>query len=501
MDKRCQSRDHAATATFDAAIIGGGVVGACLYHHLCARGHRVLLVDRGDFACGSSQSSGMLVWGGLLYLRNFDLPAVFRFSRARDALIETKRDWVRPKTLRYIPAGDGNPPKQVVLAGLYLYWLMGLFNRRAPAEEKDFGEQALIRHLAGRHALVYEEGALEHSDARFVLHWITPHQSPEQVPLNYCAVTGGEYAKGERLWHLQLQDTLAGNEFTARARTVINCAGPWADDVNRLFGIRTPCRHVFSKGVYIGLRRPDAHQALLVFEMGQHNDVLTYMPWGPVSLWGPTETRLDDLARGYRADAEDVTFLLEHANRNLGSAVAKDDIVSLRCGVRPLVVPNSFAKDVYPLEIPRGHRIVADARRPWISFFGGKLTNCVDVAAAIYARLPKDRFAPPRMNGVARDAAGTIELTTWPGVDEPVPSARWCAQHEFCCTPADYLRRRTNIAQWLPREGLGRHDEHLPEIERIALDLSGGDAALAAQQVAGYRQSVAANFDEVIASV
>jgi glycerol-3-phosphate dehydrogenase len=501
MDMRCQFRDHAATATFDAAIIGGGVVGACLYHHLCERGHRVLLVDRSDFAGGSSQSSGMLVWGGLLYLRNFDLPAVFRFSRARDALIETKHDWVRPKTMRYIPAGADGSARHVVHFGLYLYWLMGMFHRRQPAEERDFGERELIRDPAGRPALVYEEGALEHSDARFVLHWITPHQSPEQVPLNYCAVAGGEYAEGERLWHLQLQDTLAGNEFTARARTVINCAGPWADDVNRLFGIRTPCRHVFSKGVYIGMRRPDAHQALLVFEMGEHGDVLTYMPWGPVSLWGPTETRIDDLAQGYRADAADVSFLLEHANRNLDSAIARDDIVSLRSGVRPLVVPNDFDKDVYPLEISRGHRIVADAHRPWVSFFGGKLTDCVEAAAAIYARLPKSRFAPPRMNGVAHDAIGAIELTTWPGVDEPVPSARWCAQHEFCRTPADYLRRRTNIAQWLPREGLGRNDEHLPEIERIALDLSGGDAALAAQQVASYRRSVAENFDEVIASV
>jgi glycerol-3-phosphate dehydrogenase len=499
MDMRSQFRDHAATTTFDAAIIGGGVGGACLYHHLCARGHRVLLLDRGDFACGSSQSSGMLVWGGLLYLRNFDLAAVFRFSRARDALIETQRDWVRPKTMRYIPADRGGPARQVVLAGLYLYWLMGLFHRRAPAQEKNFAEQKLIRHQAGRHALVYEEGALEHSDARFVLHWIMPHQSPEQVPLNYCAVAGGEYAKSDGLWRLRLEDMLTGHEFAARARTVINCAGPWVDEVNRLFGIRTPCRHLFSKGVYIGLRRPQAHQALLVFEMGRHGDVLTYMPWGPVSLWGPTETRIEDLEQ-YRADPADLAFLIEHANRNLDSAISRDDIVSLRCGVRPLVVPNSFARDVYPLEIPRNHRIVVDRHRPWVSFFGGKLTNCVDIAAAIYARLPRDRLAPPRMNGVAHGAGADVEWTRFPGLDEPVPSARWCARHEFCRTLADYLRRRTNIAQWLPREGLGRHDEHLPEIERIALDLSGGDAACAARQVADYRRSVAENFDQVIAN-
>ena len=63
-------------ADFDVAILGGGVNGACLYDTLCRHRYKVLLIERGDFASGSSQSSGMMVWGGLLYLKNFDFSTV-----------------------------------------------------------------------------------------------------------------------------------------------------------------------------------------------------------------------------------------------------------------------------------------------------------------------------------------------------------------------------------------------------------------------------------------
>ena len=490
--------DEAQTTEFDVAIIGGGIAGASLYHYLCQRGHRVLLVDKGDFAAASSQSSGMLVWGGLLYLRNLDFRAVLDFSRARDALIRSRSGWVRPEAMRYIPAEHNGRNKHLMQAALYLYWGMGAFNRRAPSHERNFAERSLLRVKDNVDSLRYEEGMLRDSDARFVLHWITPHQLDGQVPLNYCAVTGGAYNDADETWALMLRDTLDSREVTARARVVVNCSGVWTDEVNQTFGINTPVRHLLSKGVYIGVRRPPEHHSPLIFEMGEHGDVLTLLPWGPVSLWGPTETLVNDIGEGFRPNGEDLAFLLEHAQRNLERPLQRNDIVSLRCGIRPLVVPTSFHKNVYPLDISRRHRIVVDHRRPWISFFGGKLTNCVDVAAQIYASIPRRCLRPPRLNGVAHDVGGDLEMTAFPGLEQAVPSARWCAQHEFCHTLTDYLRRRTNISQWVPREGLGVRDEHLPELERIALDLVGGDRARAAREVSAYRNSVVEGFDRVV---
>ncbi|MEJ2397464.1 MAG: FAD-dependent oxidoreductase [Gammaproteobacteria bacterium] len=456
---RQQFWNQAGAAEFDVAIIGGGITGASLYHYLCQRGHRVLLTDQADFAAASSQSSGMLVWGGLLYLRNLDLRAVFRFSQARDAMIRSRADWVRPESIRYIPADKGGRSAYLVEAALYFYWAMGLFNRRLPSRQQKFAERRLIRSRNQPESLCFEEGVLRNSDARFVLHWITPHQNEEQIPLNYCAVTGGSFNRHDRRWNLHLKDTLGENEMTARARVVVNCAGVWVDEVNRIFGIKTPVKHMLSKGVYLGIARPPEHQSPLVFEMGEHGDVLTLLPWGPISLWGPTETRVDNIADGYRVNRDDINFLLDHAQDTLEQPPGRGDIVSLRCGIRPLVVPGAGE-----------HR----------------------------AHLPRQHMAPPRINGVSHGLQTEIEMDSFPGLDVSVPAARWSHRHEFCHTLPDYLRRRTNIAQWLPREGLGYNDENLAHLERIALDLCEGDREAAARQLSAYRSAVAENFDRLL---
>ena len=492
--------DHATDATFDVVIIGGGVNGACLYAELCSQGYKVLLADKGDFACGSSQSSGMMIWGGLLYLRNLDLRSVYYFSKARDAMITFMSDRVSPRMLRYAPSLTGGRNPQLIRACLYLYWTIGLFQRHRPFIERHFRESALIANGHRASSLLYEEGFLRESDCRFVLHWIAPFQDPEHVPLNYCAVEGGSYSAAERLWYLRLKDTSGGGEVYTKAKCVINCAGVWADHVNQEFGIRTPYKHVLSKGVYIGLTRQVEHQVPLIFEMEQEGDVITYLPWGPIALWGPTETMVDSIHAGYSVSEEDVRFLLEQAHRHLRHDVKKGDIVSLRCGVRPLVVRQSFDRECYPLDISRMHKIVKDDERPWISLYGGKMTGCVETARRIRAEISrwvarKNTPAAPCANGVQ------AELVSFPGLKEKVPSVKWCLENELCVTLQDYLRRRTNISQWVAREGLGHNDEHLAEIEHIALTLNRNDQAKAQASVAQYREQVAARFDSVIAHV
>lgn len=88
---------------FDVVILGGGINGACLYDTLCREGYKVLLIDKNDFASGTSQSSGMMIWGGLLYLRNFDLSSVFQLSCDRDQIVNQKSRWMSPAIVRYLP--------------------------------------------------------------------------------------------------------------------------------------------------------------------------------------------------------------------------------------------------------------------------------------------------------------------------------------------------------------------------------------------------------------
>lgn len=500
-NQRSIDLEIAQRETFDATIIGGGINGASLYHHLCQKGYRVLLVDKGDFAGGTSQASAMMVWGGLLYLRNLDILTVAQLSRDREAMIRNLGGEVSPARFRYIPSRETGLNKYLMASGLYFYWMLGLCQRERPRVEESYAEKAFLKNGEHDPSFLYQEAVLNQSDSRFVLRWITGQDSRQGIALNYCALTGGEYHAGDGLWRLTLTDQVTGWARLARSRCVINCAGVWTDTVNRQFKIETPFKHVFSKGVFVGLERQDRHNYPLIFDMGEQDDVLAYIPWGPVALWGPTETYLPSIEGGVRTEPEDVDFLLERANRNLKKQVDPADVVSLRCGVRPLVVKKNFSQECYPLNLSRKHQIHRDRLKPWISVYGGKFTSCVSVAEKVekqvrglmapgQRRLPVPPFTPAEM-----------EWDTYPGLQEKVPSLKGCIEGERCLNLEDYLRRRTNISQWVPREGLGKNNENVPHLEQLALQFSGGEPVIARKLVLDYIEAVERRFDGVLAQV
>jgi glycerol-3-phosphate dehydrogenase len=467
--------DAASKGCFDVAIIGGGINGACLFDRLSRQGARVLLLDRGDFAGGTSQASGMMIWGGLLYLRKLDLRTVCKLSRARDRMIQQMPEEVMPSPYRYIIDHKAGRSRWLAQAALAFYWLLSRGRRTPPCYQRKFDELRFLNHRRQEGSLVFEEGLLRQADSRFVLHWITRNVSVRQTALNHCELEGGAYDPRGRLWTLNLSDGVGGRTLEARARYVVNCAGVWTDAVNRAFHIQTPYRHALSKGVYLGLRRPKALNHPLIFEMGEAGDTLTLTPWGPVALWGPTETAVASIEEGRQVTAEDVEFLLRHYNRNLGEKITRRDIVSLRCGIRPLAVRAGDKADCYPLDLSRRQHVVRDPALPWISTYGGKLTGCIPlaekVARALRPALPAPRESRERPVLQPLEAAPRV---CFPGLDETVPSLPWCVENELCCTLEDYLRRRTNLAQWVPRGGLGATGENRPHLLKLAAAQSGG---------------------------
>jgi len=487
----------AGEEVFDVLILGGGITGASLYGTLCRQGWRTLLLDKGDFASGTSQSSGMMVWGGLLYLRAGDVLTVLRLSRSRDRMIGELTDWATPATFHYIPSLKGGLPSLFIGAGLGLYWLLGAGRRRLPGYRRDFAETVLLSQHSHRGAFCYEEALLTSSDARFVLHWLTSCQPPGRAAVNYCDVESCEYARQEGLWRLELRDRLRGVTTGARARLIVNCAGVWADEVNRQQGIETPYRHALSKGVYLGLKRAGAHHSPLIFDMGEHDDVMTFVPWGTVALWGPTETAIGDIGEGLAPRPADIRFLLETANRHLRRKVGPEDIVSLRCGIRALAVNRDYVASRYPLKLSRRSIVHPERDLPWITAYGGKLTGSRELAGKI-ARMIRHRLPTSLPPTGHAEASPEVVSCAFPGLDQPVAAPRWCREHEFCVTLEDYLRRRTNIAQWLPREGFGRNGENRDALLVAARELYAGDQTAAEEAVRRYEETVAIRFDKLV---
>jgi len=495
---RARRWDSLQDGIFDVVVAGAGINGSSIYHELCRRGYSVLLIDKGDFSGGTSQASAMMIWGGLLYLRNLDLRTVVKLSGARDEAIKSLTSHVNPVSFHYIPAAKGGRNRHHVQMALYFYWLLGGMRRKRPSVKKRFEGLGLLGDNSSALSLCYEEAVLRQSDSRFVLHWITPFFSDRNTPLNYCRLTGGEYEPTGKVWHLCLADELRDRTAVVKTRMVLNCTGVWTDEVNRLLSIDSPYKHVLSKGVFIGVRRPAEHEYPLIFEMAQEGDVLSFIPWGPVSLWGPTETKIERIDEGFAPDVEDIRFLLRHASLNLKTKITASEIVSLRCGIRPLAVKKSYKADCYPLDLSRKSVIVEDQMRPWVSVYGGKLTDCRSLAGRVAARIERKIAKIKGDEPESRPGTAVPDLSSFPGLNDPVSSIEWCMKNEFCCTIEDYLRRRTNIAQWVPREGMEKENGNAGHILGLLETLHGADREKAHSELAAYTAKVKVRFDDVI---
>lgn len=485
---------------FDVVVIGGGINGVCIYHHLCRAGYSVLLVDKNDFAGGTSQSSAMMIWGGLLYLRQWDFATVKRLCTSRDRMLREMGDWVKPRRFRYIPVNGAHGGRAMVHAALQFYWALGGFRRLRPRWENSFSEGGFLARDCCQGSLVYEEASVEPSDARFVLHWLLQYQNGEQAAMNYCAVEDGAFDHSAREWRLGLRDALNSKTCRVRSRSVINAAGVWTDALNERFGVRTPYKHVLSKGVFLALPRDPRHQVPLIFGTRENGDGMSLIPWGPVSLWGPTATIVDKPEDGFEVQPQDVRELLDELNPHLAKPVSPSDVVSLRCGVRSLVVDRAFNGRCHTMELSRRHRIHVDDRRAWISVYGGKLTNCVPLAQEVVGRVAS--VCPPaRRNGNgAGHRVPDAPVDFFPTLNQPIPDARWCASREMCCTLDDYLRRRTNVSQWVARGGLGKNDENVAHLTRLASVFCEGDGNAARLAVEVYRRNIIQRHDRVLCS-
>ena len=483
MLKRNTRLTNLVSEELDVLIVGGGITGATLYHDLCRQGYRVAIVDKGDFACGTSQVSGMLIWGGLLYLKYLDLLTVRQLCRARDELIQTFPHDIECAGLQYRPSGHGMPEWMVMIA-LYVYWLLGSARRRLPKKCRSQGGD-----------LIYEEAMLRESDSRFVSRWIVGFDHADCIPVNYCEVVNGQYERDSKHWELQLRDTHGEQDLSVKAQVVINCAGIWTDGLNDRLGIVSPYCHALSKGVYLNFARTADENAAMVYELDD-GDVITRVPWGPVTMWGCTETPVERIQDGISPDVEDVRYLLKHGTRYLGRRVGAEDIVSIRCGVRPLAVRKGFHWQKSSLALSRKYLIADDKERQALAVYGGKLTSSRLLAANITA-LVNRRLQPRDGNREPQSLAAEQSDAVHHGQEV---SLAWARDHELCVTLEDYLRRRTNISQWVPRMGLGRNDEHRDALFDVAKQLHDTPEA-ADQDFRSYATRVRNQFDDLIEQV
>ncbi len=391
MSLRRSNLDRLDSREYDVLIVGGGINGAVCASALTSRGASVALIDRSDFASGTSQESSNLIWGGIKYLEGMEFRLVRKLCKSRNQLLRSYPSTV--KEIRFLTTLDKKFrwPRVLIWMASWLYWLIGNFFTRTPkllSKAAIKSEEPIVEVDGSQGGLEYSDAFMVDNDARFVWQFIRAAMDHGGVAANYVESLGAERGP-DGVWVTRARDRIGGREITIRSKTIINACGPWVDAQNRIVGIETEHHHVFSKGIHLVVDRLTRMKRALAF-FASDGRLFFVIPLGARSCIGTTDTRVPDPHPV--VTPADRKFVLDNINRllDLETPLTVDHIISERCGVRPLVVePGNTRDDGEWTSLSRKHQIEVNSNERYISIFGGKLTDCLNVGNEVSAAVQR----------------------------------------------------------------------------------------------------------------
>jgi glycerol-3-phosphate dehydrogenase len=375
---------HLEEEVFDLLVVGGGINGAAVARDAALRGVSVALVERGDFACGTSSRSSKLIHGGIRYLEQGDLKLVLESCRERDLL----RTRLAPHLVRgqrfVLPLyEDDDVAPWEMRIGLLLYDVLAGFrnvhNHRMLSPHELRAHEPAVRTEGLRGAALYYDCWTD--DARLTIETICAARTHGATVINYAEVTGLEKDSTGRLATARVHDRLGDRTAMVRARWILNVTGPWLDRVRKLDDPGAPPRLRLTKGVHAVFERSAiGNRDAIVIRSPEDNRVMFAIPWQDRTLIGTTDTFYGDDPARVEADAADLDYILAATNHAFPRAnVTARDIISTYAGLRPLVAPedekdeSDISRDDQIFESPSG----------LLSLGGGKLTTHRHVAERI----------------------------------------------------------------------------------------------------------------------
>lgn len=496
---------------WDVIVIGGGATGLGTALEAAARGYRTLLLEQHDFAKATSSRSTKLVHGGVRYLQQGNVSLVMEALKERGRLLENAPHVAR--NLRFvIPVYDWwEGPFYGV--GMKLYDLLagklGLGPSKVLSREETLKLLPNIEAKGLRNGVIYYDGQFD--DARLAVSLAATVADLGGVPLNHVQVTGLT-KRGGLVGGVRARDAETGAELEIEGRVVVNATGIFSDAVRRLDDPAEEPLIAPSQGVHLVLDGSflSGESAVMVPKTADGR-VLFAVPWHGRTIVGTTDTAISDTPLEPRAREEEIRFLLEHAALYLDRDPAREDVLSVYCGVRPLV---RSPGDKGTAALARDH-VLMIARSNLVTITGGKWTtyrkmaeDTVD-AAALVAGLD-ERPSPTarlRLHGWLERPAETEGLLSLygaeaplvrgvmverPGWDAPLHprlpyfkgEVAWAVRREMARTVEDVLARRTRALLLDARASV----EAAPEVAAIMAEELGRDDGWVATQLAAYRE-------------
>ena len=452
---------------WDVLIIGGGASGLGAAVDAASRGYRTLLVEKNDFAKGTSSRSTKLVHGGVRYLQNGDISLVIEALKERGIMRKNAPHLVQDLSF-VIPSYDWwNSPFYGI--GLKIYDMMagnlGLGPSTLLDREETIELIPNVKKKGLRGGVIYHDGQFD--DARMAVSLAQTAENHGASLLNYFGVKG-LLKDGDMVTGVRAQDELSGEEFEISAKVVINATGVFSDEILQMDQPGSKKLIVPSQGVHIVLDQSflNGPHAIMVPHTTDGR-VLFAVPWNDYVVVGTTDTLIEAPNEEPTALEEEIEFILENAGAYMTKQPTRADVKSVFSGLRPLAAPEDNGSATK--EISRHHKVTVSTSG-LVSILGGKWTtyrkmseDLINTAqsvgglperACITHSLPihgydynSDWSNPMHVYGTDIDKISALDEEGNTSLSEAVHLTKnqiiWAVREEMAMTVEDVLARRT----------------------------------------------------------
>lgn len=390
---------HKLQESFDICIIGGGATGAGVALDATLRGYKVLLIEKGDFACQTSSKSTKLVHGGVRYLeqavRNLDwhqFKMVYKALHERKTLLKNAPHLAHP--LGLLTPCYTRWERWYYRIGMWLYdKISGSTNLKSSRGLSKKEIQSEFPSIASHHlrgGVLYYDGQL--NDARYALAILKEAERLGACILNYAQLDSFELSqKSLKIKKVIFSDLCSGDTYTIPVKAVVNASGPFTDKIRSLANPKMKPRMKVSRGAHIVLPAEfwQGETALLIPKTDDGR-VIFVIPWRGSVLVGTTDDP-DTLSENPVILAEEKEYLISYFNRYSVKKAALKDITATFVGQRPLLqVQLDSAMNSDTKSLVRDHEVEVDGRSKLVSIMGGKWTTYRVMASDTLALLEKE---------------------------------------------------------------------------------------------------------------
>ena len=408
---------------FDLLVIGGGITGCGVARDAAMRGLSVALVERDDFASGTSGRSSRLVHGGIRYLEQGRLHLVHESIRERQTLLRIAPHLVRPLAFTWPVYRGARVGRLKLGAGLLLYQIMALGRSHRPSflsGRRTLDREPSLRSTDLKGGAVYYDASTD--DSRLTVATAVSAKNAGAVIVSHTRVTRILRDAG-RIVGAEVKSTLDDETGEVHAQVIVNATGVWQNAADALAG-EHGTRLRGSKGVHIAVPRERVgNRDAITMISSVDSRVMFCLPAGTHTIIGTTDTWTDETPEDVHASAADVDYLLRSANSYFPEArLTPDDVISAWAGIRPLVATRSNN----PTAASREHSIVVDLSG-LISVTGGKLTTYRSMAAEVVDHVQNVLYR--------RVVSAPTDTVTLPGASRDQELARIAEENSSLAQP------------------------------------------------------------------